>query len=137
MSKGRLTDDSRIILWVQPPVKELPTFPFLGFYSWDVTDRHKMNSIINGPHERILIVYCQDSLWLKNTESCSFINRILQRFPRLLRRFHVGSSLDSLSYFFFFFIVYLSWSLLLSLCSLDYYLSSSLLLSITFLLAFY
>ena len=31
---------SRIILWVQPPVKELPTFPFLGFYSHNVTARH-------------------------------------------------------------------------------------------------
>mmetsp|Transcript_75983 Transcript_75983/g.171824 ORF Transcript_75983/g.171824 Transcript_75983/m.171824 type:complete len:81 (-) Transcript_75983:451-693(-) len=30
---------------VQPPVKELPTFPFLGFYSWDVTDRHEMNAL--------------------------------------------------------------------------------------------
>ena len=31
---------SRIILLVQPPVKELPTFPFLGFYSHNVTARH-------------------------------------------------------------------------------------------------
>ena len=31
---------------IQPPVKELPTFPFLGFYSWDVTDRHKMDETI-------------------------------------------------------------------------------------------
>ena len=37
---GRLTVYSRIILWVQPPVKELPTFPFLGFYSHNVTARH-------------------------------------------------------------------------------------------------
>ena len=36
-----LISDWRIILWVQPPVKELPTFPFLGFYSWDVTARHR------------------------------------------------------------------------------------------------
>jgi len=35
-----LTVYSRIILWVQPPVKELPTFPFLGFYSHNVTARH-------------------------------------------------------------------------------------------------
>ena len=34
---GGLTVYSRIILWVQPPVKELPTFPFLGFYSHNVT----------------------------------------------------------------------------------------------------
>ena len=39
-SIGRLTVYSRIILWVQPPVKELPTFPFLGFYSHNVTARH-------------------------------------------------------------------------------------------------
>ena len=37
---GGLTVYSRIILWVQPPVKELPTFPFLGFYSHNVTARH-------------------------------------------------------------------------------------------------
>ena len=37
----RLTVYWRIILWVLPPVNELPTFPFLGFYSWDVTARHK------------------------------------------------------------------------------------------------
>ena len=37
---GRLTVYSRIILWVQPPVKELPTFPFLGFYSHILTARH-------------------------------------------------------------------------------------------------
>ena len=39
-NKRRLTVYSRFILWVQPPVKELPTFPFLGFYSWDVTHRN-------------------------------------------------------------------------------------------------
>ena len=38
---GRLTVYSRIILRVQPPVKELPTFPFLGFYSHNVTARHE------------------------------------------------------------------------------------------------
>lgn len=32
--KGRLTVYWRIILWVQPPVKEGPTFPFLSC-SWD------------------------------------------------------------------------------------------------------
>ena len=48
----------RIILWVQPPVKELPTFPFLGFYSWDVTDRHKMNSFSKSFS---LLTYFQDS----------------------------------------------------------------------------
>ena len=37
---GGLTVYSRIILLVQPPVKELPTFPFLGFYSHNVTARH-------------------------------------------------------------------------------------------------
>ena len=58
MSKGRLTDDSRIILWVQPPVKELPTFPFLGFYSWDVTDRHKMNSFSLSLFHLFLLLIC-------------------------------------------------------------------------------
>jgi hypothetical protein len=32
------TRESRI--WGQPRVKELPTFPLLGFYCWEVTDRH-------------------------------------------------------------------------------------------------
>ena len=40
--KWGLTVYSRIILWVQPLVKELPTYPFLGFYSWDVTARQRI-----------------------------------------------------------------------------------------------
>ena len=31
-----------------PPVKELPTFPFLGFYSWDVTARHELSYLWSG-----------------------------------------------------------------------------------------
>ena len=68
---GRLTVYSRIILWVQPPVKELPTFPFLGFYSHNVTARHGIKK------------EAPSCAWRKNTSLLS-LSSLGHFFPYLL-----------------------------------------------------
>jgi hypothetical protein len=52
--KWGLTVYSQIILWVQPLVKDRPTFPFLGFYSWDVTKLEKLEKLLGNPEMTIM-----------------------------------------------------------------------------------
>ena len=49
---------SQIVLRVQPSVKELPTFPPLGYYFWDATSRHKLISLGQKPQPDLRMILC-------------------------------------------------------------------------------